>query len=254
MSCDKFSIVWDIWHTLFRKFWPDFDGPVYMCAETATFREPSVTSITTGLPQGPSNWSEGLEIALNKIETPFVIMTLEDLFLNRPVKHNKVKEMLALMKADPDIGCLRLVPVPPGDIPVNEDVGKMSAHSRYRISTQTAIWRRDYLLKVLKKGESPWEFEHIGSERSNTIEGEVYATLRKPADQRLVTHLNGIMRGKMMRQSENFLKANNIPIPESVPVNTWLEEFYWMKASERLKKLMDFVNHRFYKYMGRHKL
>lgn len=37
----------------------------------------------------------------------------------------------------------------------------------YTISTQAALWRKDFLLEILRDDESAWDFEGIGSARYN---------------------------------------------------------------------------------------
>ena len=47
----------------------------------------------------------------------------------------------------------------------------------YRTSAQSAIWRKSSLESLLVDGESIWEFEVLGSRRSDALEG-FYAVWR----------------------------------------------------------------------------
>jgi hypothetical protein len=199
------------------------------------------------------SWSGGLHYCLERIETPYVILLLEDFFLNQKVKHNKVMEFLELMKADPSIKCLRLVPVPAPSEAINEELGRYVRGEAYRISTQMAIWEKNYLKQIAEEGESPWEFEQCGSVRSENVDGEIYGVLDQKPKDRVMTHLNGIIRGKLTRQSLRFLNQENINV-ENLPVNSKLEEFYWFRAPGIIRKALDYINTNLRSIMWKEKL
>ncbi len=228
MTCDKFQPVWSIFYTLFDRFWPEFRGQIYHCSENHKMDHPNVITINTKLPKGPSNWSSGLEMALQKIPSSHVILLLEDFFLNRKVDNKKVIEIYESMLEASDVKCVRLIPVPP---PLLEDglfTSEFGQEDQYRISTQPAIWEKNYLMSVLKKGDTPWQFELEGSERSKNMEGKILGVNKASA--RIMGHYNGIIRGKMTRESMKFLKEMDISSSKSMPEKTKLEEYYFYKA------------------------
>ena len=63
---------------------------------------------------------------------------------------------------------LRLIPRPSPDLnnKVYDGLGMINPGSKFRVSTQSAIWDKDVLLDLLEPDESIWEFEHKGSIRS----------------------------------------------------------------------------------------
>lgn len=74
-------------------------------------------------------------------------------------------------------GLLRLVPMPGPDIVIEESIlGIISKEAPYRVSTQGAVWRKDILAALLKKGESAWEFELNGTKRSRNLKSNFYGT------------------------------------------------------------------------------
>jgi hypothetical protein len=117
-----------------------------------------------------------------------------------------------------------------------------------------AIWKKSYLQVITRSGETPWEFEHKGTARSGTMDGEVWAVLSRPHDQRVMTHINGIIRGKLTGQARTFLEKEGLKIPEGLPVNTKAEEFYWFSAPQTLRKAMDFINKNIYSFLWKNRL
>jgi hypothetical protein len=254
LSSDKYKPAWSAFYTLFNKYWADFDGQVFHYTESESLNEKNVKIIHSNYPVVPSYWSKGFLYALDNITTEYVIVVLEDIFFNQKISHQKVVEYFNVIKNNPEVKCFRLMPLPPPKIEMNGEYGEFELNQAYRISTQLSIWDKEYLKSLIKLDENPWEFEHQANERAKKMEGKIYGVLRKPYAERIATHINGLIRGKLTRQAKNFLLKEGVSISNQLPVNTWIEEFYWFKANHFTKKIMDFINTRIYKIMWRHKL
>ena len=76
----------------------------------------------------------------------------------------------------------------------------------------------------------------------------------KPESQRIFTHINGLIRGKITRQAVKYLNQEKIQIPNTVSVNTPIEEFYWFGAPKLARKVMDYIDHNIYKFLWKNKL
>lgn len=242
MSCDRFRPVWDIFYPLLRRYWPEYSGSIYHYSETLQCAEDGVISLQSGYDRKASNWSDGLLYSLEKIHTPYIILMLEDFFLNRPVKDDQVRERLKFMKSRNTIGCHRLVPIPPAESAEDGVFGKVLPGEGYRISTQVAIWDRHYLMKVCRTGETAWEFERNGTIRSEEMEEEVWSPLPQPYEERVMTHINGVIRGKLSRQALRFLNMEDLKVDPKIPVNNSLEEWYWFGAPDIARKGLDYIN------------
>ena len=116
-----------------------------------------------------SKWSDGLLKMLDIIpDEPFILM-LEDYWLYDQVNMNKTNGLARYMNDD----ILRI------DLSGNRqaypheklDNGLVETFSDapYQMSYQAAIWHKENLRKVLRKGENPWQSEINGSKRVGNL-------------------------------------------------------------------------------------
>lgn len=165
-SCDAYSDLWTPFFTQFWKHWQDCPFTVYLGNNEREFRYPGVSVIHAG---HGANWSNRVAEQIAALETPYVLLCLEDFFLQRPVPTARVQFCLEAL--DRLAGhMVRLVhrPGPDKAIPGSPEIGAIDCGAPYRVSTQTAIWRKESLLALMRPDESIWEFEIKGSIRSSS--------------------------------------------------------------------------------------
>ena len=164
-SCDSYDDLWRPFFTLLKKNWPDCAYKKYLITENKKFDDLNVLSLSLGL---NLSWSSLLIKALDKIETPYVLLMLEDFFIHSKVDNKLIQDLLqtAISK---NMNLLRLNPRPGPTriIPNVCEFGILNANSPYRVSTQGSIWKKSHLRKLIVEGESAWEFEINGTTRSS---------------------------------------------------------------------------------------
>ena len=77
LSCDKYNDLWGPFFTLFWQYWPDHSFKVYLGSNLLVYNDPRVKTIDIG---EDNNWSHGLLKILELIDTPYIILMLEDFF------------------------------------------------------------------------------------------------------------------------------------------------------------------------------
>lgn len=170
-SCDKCSDLWSPFFALVKKYWTGFDRKVYLCTDSKTFEYDGINiECPLRMPQG-STWSENLIALLKQIEADYVLFMLDDFWLKTKVDVEQLYRCEEIMRNDPTIGFICLIHQlePSADNPVSKKYPDLIEYGRetpYRVTTQAGLWRRDYLLSLLRKHESAWWFEMIGSKRS----------------------------------------------------------------------------------------
>jgi len=166
VSCDRYRDLWPPFFHQFWKYWPACPFPVYLGANTATWHDPRVCTLHAGADE---SWSKSLKFFLSRIPSRYVLVLLEDFFLDGPVSNAGIASSLETLEGL-DGTVLRLVPNPPPDLAVKNHpgVGEIHRLAPFRVSAQPGIWNRSALLAVLRDGESAWDFEHRGTLRSQT--------------------------------------------------------------------------------------
>ena len=118
-----------------------------------------------------TNWSDRLITASKELSSERILLILEDFFLRSKVNSSSINDLLDL-SLNENIPMLRLIPRPSPDLnnKIYDGLGLINPGSKFRVSTQSAIWDKDVLLDLLEPDESIWEFEHKGSIRSQKYE------------------------------------------------------------------------------------
>lgn len=162
-TCDRYSDVWNGFYMLFNKYWGNCPYPVFHVSETKCSGQEKIQTILTG----ELEWSGRLIAALDKVDSDFVLLLLEDYYLIKNVDERQIEHCISILKANPNAAYLRVFPVPgpDADYPGFTDTGIILNSSAYSVSTQATIWRREALKSMLLGHETVWDFELKGSER-----------------------------------------------------------------------------------------
>ena len=129
---------------------------------------PSIENFTTLNNFRRGTWSSDLREALMHLEKPYVLLWLDDFvpisMLSKSIILNAIDELV-------EIGgnYLRLNPTPPGNGPLCfQGFCEILPGELYRTSTVLSVWRRELLLNLLDDNETAWQFEFLGSVRSDS--------------------------------------------------------------------------------------
>lgn len=209
MAFDSYNDVWDGFFKCKEKYWKDCEFPTYM-----------ITCETTDVPSGVNRvittsknveWTERLHMALEEIQEQYIILLLEDLYIDAIVDNKKILECINIMDND-TIGHLRLNP----DIKYQIDYSKNDLYGEYlpghayRISTHPAMWQKSYLQKLTEKSIDAWSFEYEMSYESDKYEEKSITTKEK-----VISFTNTIWRQKWTREGVMLCKREKIVIDYS---------------------------------------
>jgi len=254
-SSDGFEDCWDPFFRLFHKYWPTFNGEIFLNTELKKYSFQGLniknTCVSSANPSIRMTWSECLILALNQISTPLVLYFQEDYFLDRKVDYETILMAVEHMIANPKIGHVSLTRH--GSFPPYEEYDenwaeKISQNAKYRISTQAGLWRVDILLSYLKARESGWMFEIYGTWRAQK-RNDLFLKL-KFTDLPPINYLHtGIIKGQWHPGIIKIFEKNNINIDYT------LRGFYIKKKTiihqklELYYKLMDDPVYFFYNFL-----
>ena len=168
MSCDKYQTAWLPYFSLIKKFWPEHPSRIMLATDTFSYSDDDL-QIECMLSSPGDTWSMRLKRCLEKMETDYLFFSLEDFFVQAPVKQNRIDECFTYMEKHPDVAVCRLKTSTNPDQVLGEEIFPdffiAGANVDYRLETQFALWRKDALLSFIDESEDPWEFEEFGTKR-----------------------------------------------------------------------------------------
>ena len=219
-SSDGFRDCWGPFFHLLETHWPGCRFPLYLNVEEATYEHPSLKVRCLNHPRLPSGanvpWSDRLIESLQAIPEPYVMYMQEDYFLDAPVCDDLVEDCLRVV-ADEGVGCVHLTGfgarggTTVAERPYLVDVPRIS---HYRTSTQAAIWDKEVLLSYVRRQETVWETEILGTLRAWSR----YAAIRTVDRDRLAGRPimsytgTGIIRGKWHPEMVPLFARHGIPM------------------------------------------
>lgn len=171
-SCDKYEDAWEPFFRLLKIQWPDCPYEIVLNTETKKYNCSFMNVKTICGGKGVS-WSKRLKNALKQIDSKYIIYLLEDFFLMSPVNTDSLNKAIELMKSDDYIGYIGLK----RNISYNfknpeHGCEKLPFFSKdevltvNRVNSMSALWRREWLISLIRDHETPWEFEIYASKRS----------------------------------------------------------------------------------------
>ena len=163
-TCDKYMHLLKGFAFLFNKYWGPDQNVVVLGFSTPPFELPSNFTFHSMEPVETKAWTDNMRDYFSNIEDDHLVFLFDDYWLTEKIDLEAVKEMELLVEA----GAVK------GDLSNNTncfphhntqgDEGYVIAHTNamYRTSTQPCVWKREWLIGILKPGLDPWQFELQG--------------------------------------------------------------------------------------------
>jgi hypothetical protein len=204
LSCDKYADLWDTFFDVFEKNWPDCNYDIYLGSNSVEYDRENVKVLFTG---EDKDWSSSARKIVEQIESKYVLIFLEDMLVGSKIDNDYVDNILSFMK-EKDVKHLHVRPLPKADkiIEYNDiPFGIYEKSMPYRVNV-IAFWEREYFLNLLINGESPWNFEIMGSYRTSYDDG--FFTLQED----LYTHVNMVEKGKWILNGLKWCEENDVKV------------------------------------------
>lgn len=174
-SCDKYETLWPIYFGMLKRFWQDCNCPIYLNTESKKYSFDGLEINVLNSSSEKLPWSKRLREVLLKIDSELILLTLDDFILEEPVDTAMLNTCIDTITNHHEIGVIQLVVGSENGQIEYPHLREQQKKQAYRINCQMAIWRKEYLLKILRDFETPWEFEKFGSIRSRRYKEKVYA-------------------------------------------------------------------------------
>jgi hypothetical protein len=162
ISCDNYSSLWDIFFSRFQKFWPDCPYEKYLVTNFKKFDYYGVNCVNVGEDR---DWSSNLLNALTFIPETNLLLFLEDSPLNSVVNQSMFESVYEeFVSRDMDFLNLKN---DPKFTSYFSGISRIPEKSFYRATVVINLWSKCVFQNLLKAGESAWEFEIAGTQRSD---------------------------------------------------------------------------------------
>lgn len=171
------SDLWGITSYFFHKYWPDCPYTIYLGANGETYKN-ACPPTWIYLNIGPDiSWSISLTDYLNAIDTDYVLLMLDDFMLTKKVQQENIDNAMKFILQNKVVMC-RLTPNPPPDANIDSDFGYIDVANQvpYISSLQAAIWKKSFLLQLLRYNFTPWEFETKAGKTNDAKQYDNYFT------------------------------------------------------------------------------
>jgi len=169
LTYDGASYLWNDYFRLTKKYWPEFENifdSFYMTTESKSFTFSSSTIIKSIKLYDNSLANRLIEV-LKKVRTDYVFLDIDDFWLKETVNMKKFSHALDLLNADKKIDGIGFENFRKKTKEYNNDAYfKLLMKRMFIFNLQKGIWRKETLLKLLRKNENPWEMEYYGSIRA----------------------------------------------------------------------------------------
>lgn len=217
ISCDNYSDLWDTFFFALEKNWSDCPYTIFLQSnhkELKGFK--NVKTIKIG---NERSWSDALIKSLKKlIDYDYVLIFMEDMIISNPVNTSYLLSVIDEFLNE-DGNYLTLINEPKPNNKFNKYFGELISGSMYRVTTTASLWKTSTLREILDDSESAWQFEKIGSRRSDKFD-KFYSVYKDCFDW---IHL--VVKGKVLRSSIKKLKAANIELKTNRKQFSFIEEF-----------------------------
>lgn len=245
-TCDAYSDLWDGFFKLFKKYWPEWDGEIIFNTDSLEYSCEGLDIVNIPHQEGESKaWSDMLARALKMCRNDKILLVLDDFYFMNYVDNKKWLHTVEVMDQDLSIKSITYLYELGGYQSVSPIEGFwMRKHfSLYKITAHLTLYRRDYLLSILRQGESAWDFEINGTVRS-WMKGGKFLCMEKggqpiiPYDGDFVRHGMFVEKNKRyFEEKEGIVFSDKRKSVESFNENYTSKGKFLKKMSYGLKAL-----------------
>ena len=176
-SCDRYEFLYKGFYYFFSANW-DYSIPCkyYFSTETIDVSIPGFRNIQSG----KDEWTDRFSFLLReKIKEDYILFFQEDMWLTKKVNGTFFKELFKMV-SEKKWKLVKLHSsnvyntIPTGDYIEGFSVTKVDiSNSKFLLSHQVTLWKKDFLLTQLLKNEDPWENERKGTERLRSLKPDI---------------------------------------------------------------------------------
>ncbi len=177
-SCDKYEDAWEPFFKLLKIHWPECeDYRIILNTETKVYNC-DFLNVETVCGGKNITWSKRLKNVLKKIDSEVVFFLMEDFFLKSRLDNEEFLSVVDFMKQNKTVGYVSVMYKKPkickdGSLAKGRFVSRDELPITHRLALVSTLWNRNYLIKIIRNHETPWEFELYAGIRAKRYKNEL---------------------------------------------------------------------------------
>lgn len=223
-SCDKYEDAWYPFFELIKRYWKGCPYLFYLNTETKKYDHQGVnlTVINDSASDRKNSWGKRLKHCLEQVDSQYVILLLEDFFLQQDVNQSELDSCIKMMEENENIKAVYYKQIDGYNnvYAPNPLYYHMNEKKRYILNLQAGLWRVKDLYSLIDDNDSPWSFEEEGATRVNEDDIFLCSTRGTHTDMTncIFPYLTdrrtgyGIWAGKWLWNNNKLLKKNGVKI------------------------------------------
>lgn len=212
-SSDNYSDLWPVFFSLFKKYWPEYNGKIYLQTQKKQFVFPGLNIECTNVGV-IKDFGATLLAGLNKVTEDNILFFMIDYIFMGRVNAEKIDEYYAHFcnsQLDSLVLCHHRW--------INTKLSSLSDLQRFvppsnkiMFSYQIAFWKKKVLKSLILPHENPWMSEWWGDarcEKMNVIMECLKGNVQKPIPYNLAGCLH---QGKWLNDAVKFIQNEDLMV------------------------------------------
>lgn len=164
-SCDLYEDTWEPFLKLFSIQWPDCPYKIVLNTETKVYTGKTLPVTTINTKKGIS-WSARMKKVAKQINSEYIMFFLDDEFLRSPVNVKAFEDTIEYMDNNKDVGYILMRHSEKQKSEFAQPYfPRAEITDDFQIVGLSALYRKDFMLKILRNHESVWEYELYATKR-----------------------------------------------------------------------------------------
>lgn len=168
-SSDSYSDLWELFFSLFKKYWPGYSGTIYLNTEEKEYQCEGLNVVSTQVGRH-RHFGETFHAGLDRVRETNVLLMMIDYVFMGPVSEEKMARCFrSFVTMDLAAVCLFSQGYP--NVRETECPGllRVVPYTAHLFSFQIAFWKKAVLKDMVAEYESPWTAEFYGTLRANVL-------------------------------------------------------------------------------------
>lgn len=249
-SCDAYSDLWDGHVELLNRNWPERNFRVMLVTDRPTDR--SFGGVEVMAAGERAEMPQRIALALEQVDTPYVLLTLDDYYPVNRIRGERVDKLLEQM-GELGIDYLRLFkrPRPKRKIPGHEGLYWVDLDGNYRVNLYAGIWRTEFLRATIDEKLNAWQYEVSLTRKAREYGAVCAASLGGEFET-----LDVVRKGKILHKAARYFKVDPVyrghrdlcPLSHEaqIAVRTCMTEHLPKDAIDAMKRVMMKFGFKFY--------